>query len=181
MSLGRFGPQQRGVVIPLDPVTGAPLGRPWSGDYVAECGADYPTTVATHPVQQGTVGPTDAILRGNKTVNAVIVLNNSLTVSGRIGHLRPDFAGPNRAEAMLSEIEAIRDKGVRVNVLLPGMGLRRGYAISALTPQWDRTSNRCNLTISFTETRVVSLVTDTIEQSGDLIALGSQTVTFGTS
>lgn len=175
MSLRPYAQHHFGLVIRQDPVTGALLTPVWAGDEVLSVADSYPDEIATHPLEKGGIGPTDAVLLHPAELQVQIRISNAY----RVAHPRPDWIGADRAQRAVAELREIQRQRQPVAVLVRGHNLLRNYLLGPIQASWPL--DKREVTVSFTvrEARLVTLQTSAVEQDGDLLAVGSQSVELG--
>lgn len=170
MSFKFFAPHHRGLIIRQDRTTGALVGPVWAGDEVTDLQLGSPGQVATHPLQSGRVGPTDARIAQPRTISASM----RISARGSLTHPRPDWIGPFRVQQALDELRQIVDEGQPIACLFRGGDLLRDYVIESPTISLPLGSAEALISLTMVHVRVVTLRTVPVEQDADLLSLGSQ-------
>ncbi len=179
MSLQEFAKHHHGIIIRQQRETGLLVSPVWAGDYVESVSVSDPAEIATHPLQNGVSGPTDAVLLRPKEISFTIKVSNAISAISLLQHPRPDIFGPERAQRIVEELYEIRDEREPVTILLRGNAPFRNYGLGSISVDWPLDRLECTISCTARALRIVTLGVSAVDQDADLVAVGSQTVEIG--
>lgn len=154
-----------GAVVPLDPVTGLPIGKLW----VADSNTAAPSrtyTVARFPVQAGYGLVTDAAMRNPPAISVEFLLTDIAPLGHKIDSYR------NRRYKLAADFELIEARLGPVLLFCRGFPPLRDYVIASVTPAPQDGKRVILLSVSFEKVNYTTLFSVPPGVSPDLLAGG---------
>lgn len=183
MSYLGLNPAQLGVLIPQDPLTGAlRIDEAITFDLLTSVSFSHGGSVARHPIQAGSEGPTDAIHEEPSRCSLSGSFVDKPLPAGRISLPFPfselDFSEPDRCLAMGRALAELKAKRQLVTAVLP-MFVLADRAIATLELSPDPAGVEVSASLTLEHVRVVSLTLVPAVADSDSKALGLQTTEIG--